>query len=199
MVLTVPLVGDIEVTVAAVALLTVNDRVTFPPSGFTITRFHVPGMIPLRAKVLLRVVAVSEPITVLVMVDCPVLVRVTVGPLKPVPRISIVCWPLFTALGGDMLPIVRVDVEGVPVAVKVIGVSDPLVAIRELVPAVVPNVQLLTAAIPFVFVVIAVVGDTIPLPKDMVNVTGTPLTGLLFASFTMTLGGAVTAVPTVAV
>jgi hypothetical protein len=110
-----------------------------------------------------------------------------------------VCWPLFIALIGDTLPIVREDVEGVPVAVKVIGVSDPPVAIRELVPAVVPNVQLLTAAIPLVFVVIAVAGDTMPLPKDMVNVTGTPLTGLLFASFTMTLGGVVTAVPTVAV
>ena len=48
--------------------------------------------------------------------------------------------------------------EEVPVAVKVIGVSDPLVAIRELVP-IVPIVQLLTVAIPSVLVM-TVEGDT---------------------------------------
>ena len=136
--LAVPLVGDIVVTVAAVALLTVNDPVTLPPSEFTITRLHVPGAIPLRGKVLLRVVAVSVPIVTPLMVDWPVFVRVTVELLKPFPIISMVCWPLFTALVGEKLLIVGEDV--VPVAVKVIGVSDPLVAFSELVP-IVPIVQ----------------------------------------------------------
>ena len=127
--------------------------VTVPPSGFSITRVHDPGVIPFRLKFLFRVVAVSVPITELVIVDCPVFVRVTEGPLKPVPVITMVCDPLFVALVGDVLEIVGVD--AVPVAVKITGdpVSDPLVAVKVFVPAVEPRVQLVTAAIPFEFVV----------------------------------------------
>jgi hypothetical protein len=47
-VLTMPLVGETEVMVAVVALLTVNERVTVPPSVFRMTRFHVPEAIPFR-------------------------------------------------------------------------------------------------------------------------------------------------------
>ena len=89
-VLTVPLVGEIEVTDAAVALFIVKELVTFPPSEFRSTRFHVPGAIPFRLKILLIVVAVSVPVIVPETVDCPVLVKVTVDTLKPVPAISMV-------------------------------------------------------------------------------------------------------------
>lgn len=88
--MTKPLVGDIEVTVAAVALLTVSVPVTVPPSEFRITIFQVPEAIPFRLKFLLMVVVVSVPVTTPVIVDCPVCVRVTVDPLKPVPTITIV-------------------------------------------------------------------------------------------------------------
>src|ERR1700739_5024574 len=87
-----------------------------------------------------------------------------------------------------------------PVAVNVTGlpVRVPEVAVRVLVPAVVPRVQLVTAAIPLAFVVTAVVGFTVPPPDATANVTLTPATGLLDASRTITAGGVVTAVPTVA-
>lgn len=72
-------------------------------------------------------------------------------------------------------------------------VSDPLVAVRVCVPAVGPSTQLPTAAIPFEPVV-ADVPDIKPLPVGTAKLTGAPLTGLLFISLTMTLGGIVTAV-----
>lgn len=145
--LTAPVVGDMEVTVAAVALLTVNGTVTFTPSEFRIKIFHVPEAIPFRLKFLLSVVAVSVVVVVApVTVTCPVFVRVTADPLKPVPTISMVCQQLFDALVGEMLVIVGAEV---PVAVKVTGepTGDAFFAVRVLVPGVEPRIQLPTVAI----------------------------------------------------
>jgi hypothetical protein len=86
---------------------------------------------------------------------------------------------------------------GLPVALKVTG--DPLspveVAVTVFVPAVVPNVNTVDAlpSNP----VVALVADNDPPPTVTVNVTLTPLTGLLFASFTITTKGLGSAVPTV--
>jgi hypothetical protein len=104
-------------------------------------------------------------------------------------------WPLpaFTAI--------EPAVPAVPVAVNVTGLplSVPDVAVRVFVPAVGPKVQLVTAATPLAFVVTAVVGLTVPPPEATAKVTGTPATGLLNASRTITPGGVATAVPAVAV
>src|SRR5207253_5517984 len=87
----------------------------------------------------------------------------------------------------------------VPVAVNVTGlpVSDPDVAVRVLLPAVALSVQLPTVAMPLPLVV-WLPPVTVPLPAAGVNVTATPVTGFPFASFTITDGGALTAVPAVA-
>src|SRR5207253_1110675 len=87
----------------------------------------------------------------------------------------------------------------VPVAVNVTGlpVSDPDVAVRVLLPAVALSVQLPTVAMPLPLVV-CVPPVTLPLPTAGVNVTATSATGFPFASFTITDGGDVTAVPAVA-
>jgi hypothetical protein len=89
----------------------------------------------------------------------------------------------------------------VPVAVKVTGLpARPLdVAVRVFVPAVVPSVHDVTAAMPLPLVVTGVEGLTVPPPEATANVTATPATGLLNWSRTITDGGVVTAVPTVAV
>ena len=72
-----------------------------------------------------------------------------------------------------------------------------LVAVNVLDPAVGPKVQLPTVAIPLALVVVeSPVPD--PPPVATANVTLTPETGLLLASFTITLGAVETAVPTVA-
>jgi len=93
-----------------------------------------------------------------------------------------------------------VAVPAVPVAVKITGLParEPDVAVRVLVPAVAPSVQDVTLAIPFVPVVTGVVGLTVPPPEATANVTLTPATALPCASCTITEGGIVTAVPTVA-
>ena len=87
----------------------------------------------------------------------------------------------------------------VPVAVNVTGepLRLPLVAVSVFDPTVVPNVQLPTVAMPLPFVV---ADNPVPEPPPVatVNVTLTPETGLLFASFIMTLGADATPVPTVA-
>jgi len=72
------------------------------------------------------------------------------------------------------------------------------VAVSVLLPAVVPSVHEVTAAIPLAFVVTAVVGTTTPPPEATANVTLTPLTGLLLTSRTITDGATATAVPAVA-
>src|ERR1041385_4470014 len=85
----------------------------------------------------------------------------------------------------------------VPVAVKVTGlpVSPPDVAVRLFVPAVVPRVHDVTAAMPFALVVTGVVGLTVPPPEATAKVTATPATGLLNWSRTITDGGVATGVP----
>ena len=80
---------------------------------------------------------------------------------------------------------------------KVTGepLRDPLVAVSELEPAVVPSVQLPTVAMPLALVVAdRLVAE--PPPEATAKVTDTPLTTLLFTSLTMTLGAVATAVPT---
>ena len=85
----------------------------------------------------------------------------------------------------------------VPVAVKVTGlpVRPEAVAVRVFVPAVGPRVHDVAAAMPSAPVV-AVGGVTVPLPGAAAKFTVTPPTGLPLASFTITEGGGVTAVPT---
>jgi hypothetical protein len=89
----------------------------------------------------------------------------------------------------------------VPVAVNVTGLpASPLeVAVRVLVPVVVPRVQDVTAAMPLPLVVTVVVGVTVPPPEATANVTATPPTGLLNWSRTITEGDVATAVPTVVI
>src|SRR5205085_6854206 len=76
-------------------------------------------------------------------------------------------------------------------------VSDPDVAVRVFEPAVALSVQLPTEAIPLPLVV-WLPPVTVPLPAAGLNVTATPVTGFPFASFTITDGGVLTAVPAVA-
>src|SRR5437870_2602609 len=87
----------------------------------------------------------------------------------------------------------------VPVAVKVTGLpaSDADVAVNVFAPAVALSVQLPTVATPLVFVV-WLPPVMLPFPGATANVTATPVTGLPFASLTITDGGALTAVPAVA-
>src|SRR5207253_2336702 len=87
----------------------------------------------------------------------------------------------------------------VPVAVKVTGlpVSDPELAVRLLLPAAALSVHLPTVATPLALVVwLAPV--IVPFPGATANVTATCATGFPFASFTITDGGVVTAVPAIA-
>src|SRR5262245_54483307 len=91
---------------------------------------------------------------------------------------------------------------GVPVAVNASGlpVSPVDAALSVFAPAVVPSVQLVSAAMPLALVAI-VAGDAgviVPPPPVTVNVTFTPLTGLLKASRTNTDGSVGRIVPTVA-
>jgi hypothetical protein len=196
-VLTEPEVGVIEETVDAVALLTVNVVEVVPPSEFRTTSVQVPGAIPFRLKFLLNVVDVSVSITVEGTVDCPVIVRVTFDPLKPVPVITIVWDPLFAALVGDLPEMV--NDPAVPTATNGTAVRDPVVAVSVFVPAVVLIVQLVRVAMPLEPVVIdPPAGNTEPLPEAAVNVTTAPLTGLPNASFTITLGAVATAEPVAA-
>src|SRR5206468_3374789 len=90
-------------------------------------------------------------------------------------------------------------VPAVPVAVKVTGlpVSDPNVAVRVLLPAVALSVQLPTVATPLPLVV-WLPPVIVPFPGATANVTATPVTGFPFASFTITEGRELTAVPAVA-
>jgi hypothetical protein len=109
-----------------------------------------------------------------------------------VPTVALWLFPAFTAID--------VAVPAVPVAVNVTGlpVSPADVAVRVLVPAVVPRVQFVTAATPLLPVRTAVVGATVPPPDATANVTLVLATGLLNWSVTKTAGGVVTAVPTMA-
>ena len=87
----------------------------------------------------------------------------------------------------------------VPVAVNVTGLPDkvPELAVNVFEPAVALSVQLPTVATPLALVVwLAPV--IVPFPGATANVTATCATGFPFASFTITDGGVLTAVPAVA-
>ena len=124
--LTVPDAGVIEVTVAAVALLTVKALVSVatPPSLFTTTRYQVPGVAPLRGKEV--VICVDETTTVFdpLILVCPDIPSLAVARLaKPVPVIVIsLTYPLLNPLEGETLEIVGVDTakERVPETVLVV-------------------------------------------------------------------------------
>src|SRR5207245_7473809 len=105
--------------------------------------------------------------------------------------------PLRAVLEGGVVTTTFVAAPAVPVAVKVTGLpaSVPDVAVSVFVPAVGPRVQDVAAAMPSAPVV-AVGGVTVPLPGWTAKFTVTPATGLPLASFTITEGGGVTAVPT---
>src|SRR5213595_2381992 len=87
----------------------------------------------------------------------------------------------------------------VPLARNVTGLPcrAPDVAVSVFGPAVVPRVQLVTAATPLALVVWAAPVMPPP-PVPGAKVTATPATGLPNASCTITAGGTATAVPTVA-
>jgi hypothetical protein len=94
-----------------------------------------------------------------------------------------------------------VTVPTVPVAVNVTGEpeSPDTVAVSVFVPAVVPRVQEVTAAIPEEFVDTVVEGRRDPPPDATAKVTAVPDTGLPPESVTMTDGAIATAEPAVAV
>src|SRR5205807_2060134 len=114
------------------------------------------------------------------------------------------CWvnatPLCALFDGAVVSASFVAAPAVPVAVKVTGLPDnvPDVAVSVFVPAVGLSVHEVRAAIPSDPVLTGVVGVTVPLPAAGLNVTATPVTGFPFASFTITDGGVLTAVPAVA-
>src|SRR5205823_7848890 len=87
----------------------------------------------------------------------------------------------------------------VPVAVKVTGLpaSEAEVAVNVFEPAVALSVQLPTVATPLPFV-LWLPPVIVPFPGATANVTATPVTGFPFASFTITEGRELTAVPAVA-
>src|SRR6267378_2715954 len=105
--------------------------------------------------------------------------------------------PLGALLEGGVVSTRFVAAPAVPVAVKVTGlpVSPDAVAVSVLVPAAVLRVHEVAAAMPSPPVVTGVVGLTVPLPGLTAKVTGIPATGLPLASFTITEGGGVTALP----
>src|SRR5207237_53064 len=134
--------------------------------------------------------------------------HVTVTPATGLPFASLtstmcgVCRRVATCpvrLSPELFAIVAAG-PAVPVAVKVTGLPvRPFdVAVSVFGPAVALRVQEVSAAIPSVPVLTGVAGVTVPLPAAGVNVTATCATGLLLASFTITEGGGLTAVPAVA-
>jgi len=192
----IPLVGEILVTVAAVALETVNECDTVPLSEFRTTRVHVPVVTPFRLKFRLIEVAVSVPVSVPVMVDSPLLVRVTAVPLVPkfVPVITIVCHPPLVALDGERLVIVGVEVyvyppDAVPSSVVIITLTAPaawagvvavIVVAEETVydaAAVPPKVTPVTLTKPVPVIVTDVPPATVPDAGEMLENTGAAATG----------------------
>src|SRR5438093_6980991 len=110
------------------------------------------------------------------------------------------CWangaPLCALLDGSVIMASFAAAPVVPVAVNVTGlpVSPAAVAVSVFVPAVVPSVHDVTAAMPLPFVA-PLVGLTVPPPDVTVNVTVTSATGLPAPSRTITDGGVATARP----
>jgi len=97
-VLTIPDVGLIELTVAAVALVTVNPLVSVavPPSLLTTTTFQDPGVTPFRENEVVIWVAETKLVSDPGIFDCPDIVSRTVAPeTNPVPVIvTPVTYPL---------------------------------------------------------------------------------------------------------
>lgn len=128
---TIPLVGEMLVTVAAVALETVNVAVSEPPSLFRTVRVQGPVALPERGKSRVRDVVVSAVVVVEPTIEVsPDFVRDTVAPLmKPEPAITTVCDPPFVALEGD-----NVEMEGETTAVVTTAlvpvVPSPSVAVK---------------------------------------------------------------------
>ena len=115
------------------------------------------------------------------------------GVATAVPTVAACPLPAFSAIcvAGPAAPW-AVNVTGLP--------ARPLEdAVRVFMPAVVPSVHDVSAAMPLAFVRTGVVGFTLPLPDPGVNVTATPATGLLNWSRTITAGGVWTGVPAVPV
>ena len=96
----------------------------------------------------------------------------------------------FASVAGAPATPVAVNVRGLPV-------SPGDVAVSVYGPAVLPRVQLPTAAMP-VASVVWFAPETVPPLVPGAKVTATPATGLLLASRTITDGGMATAVPVVA-
>lgn len=133
--------------------------------------------------------------------------NVTVVPLTTLPKASVT----FTLGGAATFVLTVADcvvldcaamvtaTPAVPVALNVTGlpVRPDTVAVTLFAPAVVPTVHELSVAIPLALVT-TLVDEMLPPPLAMANVTVTPLTALLPASVTSTLGGAATFVLTVA-
>jgi hypothetical protein len=200
-VFTSPLVGSMEEIVGAlvVRLVTVNWLLYAYhwPSGFVTTTLHTPASAPVIGGVqVIWLLLVAVPVQVIFVY--PVRVRLTVvvpEGMKLEPVMVTATLEVFNPEFGAIPEMVGAP-PPVPVAVKVTGDSEPLVAVRVLVPTV-PRVQLPTVAIPFVPVVCEF-PDTEPLPVAVEKITVTPLTGVPFTSFTITLGGTATVVPAVA-
>jgi hypothetical protein len=183
----------------------VNVMVPDTPAAVAVAVF-VPGVVPN-----VHVVAVAMPLAFVFTVagvmepPPPVTLKLTATPLTPLPFASLT----FT-LGGDTVPpavplkvvaefaVITLAGPTVPVAVKPTDPETPAAAALTLfVPAVVPSVHVVAVAMPLALVC-TVLGDTVPPPAVTLNVTVTPLTPLPLASLTFTLGGALTAVPAVA-
>src|SRR5437870_5521709 len=140
-----------------------------------------------------------------------------VGVTVPLPAVGVTATPStglpFTSFtitdGGDvtavpavadwlvgLFAVIVAAVPAVPVALKVTGLPlKPVeVAVSVFGPAVALRVQLPTVAMPLALV-IWLPPVTVPLPTAGENVTDTPATGFPFASFTLTDGGELPAVP----
>jgi hypothetical protein len=113
--------------------------------------------------------------------------------------IAVNCCPLSTTIVTELgVTAIVIGAPAVPVTLNVTGDPDsPVdVAVTVFVPAVVPSVSVVEAfpSVP----VVAEVADRDPFPAVMANVTLTPLTGLLLASFAITTKGKGSVVATVA-
>src|SRR5205807_591020 len=107
-------------------------------------------------------------------------------------------WPTVPVWRSPPFTDIWVAPATLAVIVNGLPVNPGAVAVSVFGPAVVPSIQLPTAAMP-VASVAGLAPVTLPLPVPGTNVTATPATGLLLASRTITDGGTATAVPVVAV
>jgi hypothetical protein len=185
----------VAVCATVIALLTVAVTVFVPAA----VELNVPVICPAAFVVpagcvsVVPVMGLAASVTVAPLTGLPLASRtVTVMVLVPRPAVMV---------GGAAATVdcVALGPPAVAVAVKVTGLKPGAVACSVSVLAAVPNVQEFAAAIPFASVVTAVAGSTVPLSPPVANVTATPATGLANWSRTITDGGVVTAVPTVAV